>query len=119
MPKINTRYVSGPLDEKVYRAAAAAKMPELVVSSFNGETLEWRWRVSSSESHELREVALQLSAPQGSRALAAVYFVVTSPGSRKPAAWHLVSTTAAETAAEIDEGWLESALRGAWPRGSP
>ncbi|MBI4213367.1 MAG: hypothetical protein HY534_03590 [Chloroflexi bacterium] len=119
MPKINTRYVSGPLDQKIYRAADAAEMPELVVSSFNGGALEWRWQVSTSESNELQEVILQLTAPQGSRALAAVYFVAASPGSRKPAAWHCVGTTAAQTAAEIDEGWLESTLREASLRGSP
>jgi len=44
MPLINTRYVSGPLDVEVYRAAAEAQMPAVVISSFDGACWVRRWR---------------------------------------------------------------------------
>jgi hypothetical protein len=113
MPLINTRYVSGPLDEVVYRVADAAGMPAIVISGFDGAWFAWRWPLSAT-SAEVRDVILRFRAAAVDRFTAEVAVEVGSfsPVPRR-SEWHRVDQRSVASPAAIDEAWLAEALSSA------
>jgi len=58
--KVNTAYVSGPIDELVFAAADAAGLPELVTSGLDSGWFAWHWDVTPARSTARAEVVLRL-----------------------------------------------------------
>ncbi|HEY3115693.1 MAG TPA: hypothetical protein VGK54_03025 [Chloroflexota bacterium] len=110
MPKINTHYFSGPIDEKVLRAADEIGLPDVVVSFFDGVDFEWRWNLSGpGEEGVLREVVLLLCSARPGEVSTSVHVVRTPVG--EGASWQLVGHSDAANPAEVADSWLVDSLR--------
>ena len=114
LPKINARYVAGPLDEVVYRAAEAAEMPSVVVSVYDGGQFTWRWRLSAGSGPEVGEVVLSIG-PRATGGFVARVGVETSRPSPSPrrSRWQLVGQVSVPSVSALDETWLTEQLRNA------
>jgi len=117
MPRINTRYASGPLDEVVYGAAEAAGMPLSVISGYDGVGFAWRWRMGDAERAELRDVVFRIR-PSPADVFTAEVAVEGSSHSPvpKPSTWSSVARKDLPSPAALDESWLTTELRAAAER---
>lgn len=111
MPLMNTRYVAGPLDEAVYRAAEQAGMPAVVISGFDGEGWVWRWTLSRWDSQELRDVLLRVR-PIGPGSFKAEVGVEVSSYAPVPcrSKWRAVDQQSLRHF-KVDEAWVAEKLR--------
>jgi len=111
VPRINTRFAAGPLDDVVYRAAEVAGMPEVVASRYEGGEFFWRW-VTSSNGLGVRSVVLRIG-PRPDGAFTAVVGVETcshAPTPR-PCRWEPIGQTTLPSFGALDEEWLAAQLR--------
>jgi hypothetical protein len=113
MPRINTRYVSGPVDEVVYEAADAAGLPELVISGFDGEAQAWQWNVTPVGTRGVRTVSLRIIVPVPGRATVDVVASASGDRGGKRSRASLVGRTHTTGPAAMDRAWLSATLAAA------
>jgi hypothetical protein len=112
MPRINTRFAAGLLDELVYRAAEAAGMPELVVSRYDGAGFVWEWMISPWSAAEVSSVVFRVRPRAGGGFMAEVGVVTSLPSpTPRASAWHAIGQTTAASLPALDETWLTQQLR--------
>jgi hypothetical protein len=115
VPQVNSRYVSGPADERVYRAADAASMPAVATSGFDGAAFAWRWIVApEAASNKMCEVILRIGG-SGPDWLGADVRVLVTNVSLVPRAgtWWTIGRLDFPSVSGLDETWLTGTLVGA------
>jgi|SRR5579871_557794 len=106
MPKINTHYVSGPMDALVYDAADTAGLPELVSAGFDGEARVWRWDVTPAGSQDVRDVLLRVVVPAPGHVTVEITIVFTPTQLSKQLRSRLVAALHLNDPLAIDQEWL-------------
>ena len=110
MPKINSHYCAGPLDEIVYAAADAAGLPERVQAGFDGAGIAWHWDLTPPASRVLADVVLRLTPAARGAVMLAVGVLRSAADWRQRDTFTSIARVEAATAMETDPAWLQGAL---------